>query len=923
MERKHWARTGVAAVLMALAVGVAMPLTTAAAAQQVDSTAGQLRLSTQDFTLVLDRSSQTLVSLAPKGAGGFDFAPSRRLAQRQGDGFYHVGDIDLRLRFAGESAWRDFSTAHQRRPVTPLSTGGQVLAAADLTSALPGDMPLRIERRWVADKGQLVLRFRLSNPGDRAIEIGGLGLAMVFDNILTGRSLDEAHEQASFADPYIGNDAGYLQVTRLNGKGPALLVLPEKGTPFEAYKPILDEKDENGRPKLFNDGTKRGQTFEGFYDWMVASKGFAEKEWAGAEQWNTPTSLRLAPGETREIGVRFALSPSIRDIEKTLASNDRPVAVGVPGYVVPMDMPADLFLKSPQRVKSIAAHPAGSLKVSKANPVNGWARYKVEGRSWGRARVDITYADNSVQTVHYFVTKPAAEAVADMGRFLTTKQWFDDPNDPFKRGPSIMSYDNEVGDVVRQDERVWIAGLSDEGGAGAWLAAIMKQLGAPDEAEIAKFERFVTETLDGRLQANEGPEAFGVRKSLFFHDREALPDFEYDPKFDWSTWASWNKRQSESFARSFNYVHVAAAHWVLYRLGRYNEGLVKAHDWQWYLNRAYETSIAMVRLDPHYSKFGQMEGDVFIDILTDLKREGMHAEARALEAVMRGRAQHWAEDAYPFGSEMPWDSTGQPEVYGWMRYFGFDEKAEMTREVILAYDPTVPHWGYNGNARRYWDFVYAGKTKQIERQIHHYGSANNAIPLFDAFRRNPEDSHLLRVAYGGLLGSITNINQEGFGSAAFHANPDILEFDGYTGDYGTSFFAHAYTTAAYLVKDATFGWLGYGGLVDEAGKTVRITPKDSFRNRLFVAPAGLWLTLDAGKFERAEYDAASGRVRVFLEQANPYTPKAYLNVQTTVAGKPAYRPTGYDAQVRGSYVYDLSSKATVVDLIPVAADKAN
>lgn len=923
MGRKHWVRTGAAAILVALATTTAMPVVAAPAAQPQSAAENLLRLSTQDFNLALDPVSQTLVSLSPKSAAGFDFVPSGRLAQRQGDGFYHIGDIDLRLRFAGEEAWRDFSTAHQRRAVAPLAAGGQVLAASDLTPALPGDMPLRIERHWVVDKGQLVMRFRLTNPTDRAIEIGGLGLAMVFDNILSGRSLEEAHEQASFADPYIGRDAGYIQVTRLNGGGPALLVLPEKGTPLEAYKPILDQKDENGRTKLFNDGTKRGQTFEGFYDWMVASKGFAEKEWAGAEQWNQPTSLRLAAGETREIGVRFALSPAIRDIEKTLADNGRPVAVGVPGYVVPMDLPADLFVKSAKAVKSIVSYPAGALKVAKGSPVKGWTRYKVEGKAWGRARLEITYADNSVQTVHYFVIKPAAEAVADMGRFLFTRQWFDDPNDPFKRGPSILSYDDETGGLVLQDERVWIAGLSDEGGAGAWLAAIMKQLGAPEEGEVAKFERFVTETLDGHLQANEGPEIFGVRKSLFFYDPKALPDFEYDQKFDWSTWASWSKEKSYSFARSFNYVHVAAAHWVLYRLARYHEGLVKAHDWRWYLNRAYETTMAMVRLDPYYSKFGQMEGDVYIDILNDLKREGMLAEARALETVMRGRAQHWAEDAYPFGSEMPWDSTGQPEVYAWMRYFGHHEKAEQTREVILGYDPTLPHWGYNGNARRYWDFLYGGKIKQIERQLHHYGSSNNAIPLFDSFRRNPEDTYLLRVAYGGLLGSITNIDQKGFGSAAFHANPDLLKFDAYTGDYGTSFFAHAYTTASYLVKDATFGWVGFGGAVEQKGQTIRITPRDSFRNRLFIAPAGLWLTLDAGRIAHAEYDAATGKVRVVLDPANRHVSKAYLNVETTVAGKPAYRPGRADAEERGSYVYTLSATPTVVELAPVAAGKAD
>ncbi|MEJ8629793.1 DUF5695 domain-containing protein [Sphingomonas sp. I4] len=147
-------------------------------------------------------------------------------------------------------------------------------------------------------------------------------------------------------------------------------------------------------------------------------------------------------------------------------------------------------------------------------------------------------------------------------------------------------------------------------------------------------------------------------------------------------------------------------------------------------------------------------GDVFIDILTDLKREGWTAKAAEIERLMKGRADHWRTLKYPFGSEMAWDSTGQAEVYAWMRYFGYGPKADVTREVILGYDPSIPHWGYNGNARRYWDFLYGGKYPRLERQIHHYGSTLNAIPLFDAFRRKPSDMHLLRVAYGGLLGEL-------------------------------------------------------------------------------------------------------------------------------------------------------------------------
>ena len=63
----------------------------------------------------------------------------------------------------------------------------------------------------------------------------------------------------------------------------------------------------------------------------------------------------------------------------------------------------------------------------------------------------------------------------------------------------------------------------------------------------------------------------------------------------------------------------------------------------------------------------------------------------------------WSTDpVYSFGSEMAWDSTGQEGVFIWSTYFNDTTTATNTLNSILAYQPTVPHWGYNGNARRYW-----------------------------------------------------------------------------------------------------------------------------------------------------------------------------------------------------------------------------
>lgn len=875
-------------------------LLAAAALIALPALAADQAYHTPQLLLALRADTQTLARLTPVSDPSFDFVPGTRAEERRGDGYAHVGDLNLRLR-VGDGGWQAFSSSRARQPIRPLPAG-RALAAADISATLGAGLPLTVERRWLNDQGALVLRFTLINRAPQPVEIGGLGMPMVFDNIITDRSLEQAHASASFADPYIGRDAAYVQVTRLNGQGPVLLVLPDGRTPLEAWRPI-------------EDNSKRAQTAEGFYDWTVASKAYAETDWKQAgEPWNLPTSVTLAPGERRDIGLRFVTAPSIRAIEQTLIKQQRPVAVGVPGYVVPTDLEATLFLHAPSKVAAIASQPAGALSVAPmATPASaaakGWQRYAVRAQGWGPARLSITYADRSVQTISYFITKPLAQAVADLGRFSTTRQWFDDQNDPFRRAPAILSYDNDSKRIVTDDTRVWISGMSDEGGGGSWVAAISKQLDNPDAAEVAKLERLVNETVVGKLQVADGPRAGAVRKSLFYYDPHTFPQY-YDQRQDWTTWTSWNKQDADDLGRSYNYPHVAIGHWVLYRLARNHSGLVTTRDWRWYLQRAYQTVVAMVRDAPEYAQFGQMEGDVFVDILKDLQREGLQAEAAHLEQLMQRRADHWRTLAYPFGSEMAWDSTGQAEVYAWMRHFGYQRQADITREVILGYDPTMPSWGYNGNARRYWDFLYGGKTRRIERQIHHYGSTLNAVPLFDAYRANPSDLHLLRVAYGGLLGGITNIDQQGFASAAFHAWPDMMRWDAYSGDYGMGFYGHAYASASYVLNDPVFGWLAFGAnLRDDHGK-LHITPKDSARTRLFYAPTRTWITLEAGKIASADIDPRSGAIRLQLAPATPHTPRARVVVER--AGKPLAVP-GALAE-RGGYAVPLSATPTALTI---------
>jgi len=219
-------------------------------------------------------------------------------------------------------------------------------------------------------------------------------------------------------------------------------------------------------------------------------------------------------------------------------------------------------------------------------------------------------------------------------------------------------------------------------------------------------------------------------------------------------------------------------------------------------------------------------------------------------------------------------------------------------------------------ARRYWDFLYAGKIRRVERQLHHYGSGINAIPVLDEFRRDPADFHLLRIGWGGAMGALAAVDREGFASCAFHSFPDTLRFDPYSGDFAQNFFGHAMNSAAYLVRHPGFGWLAFGGSVRAAATRVALIPTDSFRRRVYLAPLGLWLTLDAGHFESVEMDTGAGSVRLGLGKAGPFTPAAWLRVEqpARIAGVNPYSPLVKFRIERGAYVVPLKKAVTWVEL---------
>jgi len=350
----YWTRvTGFALYLAASATYAQGPPKSLPPGPMLDG--GSVTLTATSLKLSLLRYTGTASQLSPVVDPGLDYTPGDRLKERSADTFYHLGDLDLRLRSESDQEWKDYSTAFRRQPVRVLSSDATSFSA-DLSPTLPVDIPVMVTRTWSVVNGELSLRYTLTNRTNAAVHLGGLGIPMVFNNIMNGLTLEQSYAKCSFYDPYIGEDAGYVQVARLTGRGPVLLVVPEGQTPFEAWKPILDHRSRtDGGGNLLNDPTPRGTTFEGSYDWMVHSAGFAETDWKGVQEWNPATEAVIEPGKSVTYGLRFFVAPSLRDVETTLAEHKRPVAIGIPGYILPKDMAGRLFLQYGSLVRSIVS----------------------------------------------------------------------------------------------------------------------------------------------------------------------------------------------------------------------------------------------------------------------------------------------------------------------------------------------------------------------------------------------------------------------------------------------------------------------------------------------------------------------------------------------------------------------------------------
>lgn len=891
------------------------------------------------FTFNLSTSNQVLTGLSSKNSSPFQFLARPLLNDRATPGFYHIGDIDLRWRITGDSTWNDVSSALDRSAVVPVTPApANTFASADLTPSLAlganidqSALPFTVQRSWSGlNDDTLVLTFNVSANGGKDVEFGGIGFAQAYYNNWSGLSIDDTYDYCVVADPAIHSDGGYIQINRVSGASPSLLVAAMNDqstrTPLVQWRNIRSQ--DGGNPTLYTDNTGVTFTNEGHYRWMVATAGFTSDDENSAknngvqrgDDWIDPSSITVKSGTSRIFALRFFLSnDGPRGIQSNLQTHNVPVVTGVPSMVIRQGGDTnDLLVQYGSDATVSDISPANAVTVQDKGKNNGVQTFTLTPAedAFGRVRITLTFADGLVEVVHAFIIKSPSDTMSGYGSVMTTDAYYTREDDYFGRY-GVMTYDHIKQEIVLDANSAWIAGQGDEGGS-AYMGVFMKQQSYPNKGEVAKLEQFLNRTIYGQLQYREGANSSNVRKSLFYYDAN---DANAAPYYSSSVnhAGTWGYDEAHKVDRAYNYPHVCIAWWSLYRTARYHQDLTTG-SWEYYLDGAYNTIMAMFNKTSeydasYYTRFGLMEGSMFEAVLLDLQREGWTEQANAVDEKMHARETNWNSEANPFGSEFPWDSTGQEEVYTWLRHYGDFEKADYTIATLTAIQGLIAHWAYGGDNRRYWDFLYSASLARFERMGHHYESALSAIPLLDAFRRNPKDIFLLQSAYAGLEGSLTGIQQSGAPSTGFHLWPDAMQWDAWSGDSALGMFGHLFSTGAYVINDASLGgWRGFRAEVTQQDSSISAKPTDTLRQRVFIASHGAYITLDAGYICSASFDSQdTTQIKVELCSSDDQsTQNAYLRIEMPAGGSATYNAPSGTKTFLGAYEIPLSTSGNTV-----------
>ena len=801
-----------------------------------------------------------------------------------------TGDVVLKARLEDETEWTAMHTFLSDDVRTVTYNENSITTRYEGNSVNRGGLQhLNIEQRYefggnVQTDDAILWTITLYNTSDTQLEIGELGLPITLNtnynigdekqgfNHRSVESTKYVFEQRVIESSFVSGHSSYILVSRANGKGDHLLIIPQKDTALEAISGygLFPETDMM---------TGAGSMF------YLFSKATAIVPW-----YNGHRSLTLAPDEKRTFTFTLCRIKDYADINETLYQNGNIAVKIVPGMVLPISTRAHLLLRCKKPI--IAIETAEGIDVEPVATVGDRYTYTVRLTSTGEQKVKIRYGDGAWTHLLFNGIAEIETLMKARAKFIVAHQRVKDPDDLCHY--SFRIWNNDAERLAVEEEAP--CGSIDMGGSDdrcfappVFLAG--KNAYYPDEQEIHALDEFIEHFLYGKLQDKDNYQVLNSLIGL----REG-------------SWRRW-----DYVWRIYNYPHVYNIYYQMYRITQLH-GVKTSREPLEYLDLAYNTALASYLdstyesvyetknyIDYHRGNMSKthapMGSPILAHLLKALKTEGRETEYQTLRDAIEGCLPFFLEEEYPMASEYCFDHASKAALYYLAQVADDESLKKRTVDTILASRDATPMWfSYCTNMR----FIGCYPTPLLAR------------PLFDRYEQTG-DLHFLQKAYGATLAvwSCVDPSGKGYNGREWRFNPPERgspEYNYYrngcfSGEVGMGLYGNLSMLKSFLVRDPDFGLVGYGCAVAETEDAYTLIPQDGLGVRAAFVPLGVSLETVKARIERATLTKDLRRLELVLSKPSEHAECAHISISGLTFG--AYRCSAGKVKIGKSIAWDV------------------
>lgn len=689
------------------------------------------------------------------------------------------------------------------------------------------------------------------------------------------------HEKKVIAHHYIGGHSSYVLIERPLGDAPFLLLHSTDNAAFECVYRDLSSFAEHA---YYWDGPN----ILAVHSWATSNV----RNWYKNPWINGHTSLVLQSGETWSCQLRFAFIPSYEAIREEIYKAGNLGIRVLPAMVMQENANAYLELMSHSEVDRIDFL-SDNITVKEKRRVEDKTLLILSFQGRGQKSLKFHYAGRWTN-VHFYCIEDIAKLLTVRGEFIVSRQFYENPDDPYHRNHMFLPFDHRIGSTFRDADEVSEVGGSDaEFGVSEPLFLAEKNIYYPSPREIAIMETYIEDCLFKYIQ---NPETYAIRASLYWKLR-----------YPSSPWSHWTEERSKDTYRSYNYAHFANIYHAMYQIGK-RYGLLTRRTPQQYLMMAYHTSLAMFRTDP-WGHIGVMGGSNSLNIMKDLGKEGFTTERNELLDEIRKCNSVFVQDPYPYTSEYPVDTTAQEQVYFFTEYFGDTEKSRKTLQIIKA---------LRGGNQPVW-FQYGNDNKGDLTCW--YTESTNGWALLRGFEQTG-DTDMLVKGFAGVMSVEVDMLTDGMCFAHFISTPGIFDFTPpRTLDGGVAQFGFLKAIKSYVIDDESFGLVGFGSHLElvstSSQQQVRVYPADGVRKRFYFAPKRLDFDVIRGEIECVTFSEPGGRIGLNISDSTGIVTQAEFGICGLPSGDYRIRSGGVERLVKVSDSLQLSLAIADARLIEI------